>query len=168
MNCYLEKDCRSLPMTSIDDFIKNEERKMTWVDKITRNYPRIRQTSSIALPASNKSLPGKTVIKPAVPDKVISTIILIFLALIWVGLLRLVLTIQFPFVVVLLSFLFISFLILLVANNAFFNKKYIYTLMVDSGGINIDDRKIPWSSVKNTFIMNRQEGKTTNYYLLIL
>ena len=61
-----------------------------------------------------------------------------------------------------------TFLIFLVIRYSFFNKKYNYTLTIDKNGISVDKRQILWSDVADTFIMNRQEGKGTNYYLLIL
>src|ERR687888_4036 len=122
-------------MALIDDFIKNEELKMTWLDKLIMNYPRVRPTKSIAESLQNVQLDKEKVIKPSIWDKTVSIIFFLFASLFWVGLLKMLLEDRFPFLVILFGFLFVTFLIYLLLKNSFFNKKYIYTITIDNEGI---------------------------------
>jgi len=156
-------------MGDIENYIKTEEQKMTWLDKLVKNYPEARNTNSIAHTfKSNFSFLDQTTIRPSFWNRMISIIIVLFMGFIWIGLLNMVLAYKFPFVVNLFCLVLMTFLIFLVIRNSFFNKKYNYTLTIDKNGISVDKRQILWSDVADTFIMNRQEGKGTNYYLLIL
>lgn len=154
-------------MSNIHDFIRVEEQKMTWLDKVAINYPKARATSFISHPLRDNALPDQTVIRPSTWDRAISIIISLFLAIVWIGLLRALLAYKFPFAIFLFGFLLVTFMIYLLIRNSFFNKKYIYRLSFDKEGISIDSRMIAWSDIEDTFIMNRQEGRRTNYYLLV-
>lgn len=154
-------------MSDIHDFIRGEEQKMTWLDKVVMNYPKARATSFISHPLQDNALPDQTVITPSTWDRAISIVISLFLAIVWIGLLRALLEYKFPFAIFLFGFLLVTFMIYLLIRNSFFNKKYIYRLLFDKKGITIDHRRISWSDIEDTYIMNRQEGKRTNYYLLV-
>ncbi len=153
-------------MVNIEDYIKAEKEKMTWLDKINRNYPKVENTG-LLVGSMQKEIPDSTVIKPSLWDKLISVVLLFFMGVLWLALLSMLLNYRFPFAVILIGFLFLTFLIFLVIRNSFFNPKYIYTISIDKDGISVDDRKLFWSDIEDTFIMSRQEGKRTNYYLLI-
>ncbi|OQP59577.1 hypothetical protein A3860_36925 [Niastella vici] len=154
-------------MTYIDDFIKSEESKMTWFDKVLGNYPRVRTTKFIAVAAPSLALGEKKVIKPSVLYKAIVIIVLPIPCLVWIGLLRLMLVDQFPFGVILFGLLLVSLIIYLLLYFTFFKKRYNYRITVDGEGITFDKNKFYWAEIAETGIMNRQEGKRTNSYLLI-
>jgi hypothetical protein len=155
-------------MSVIDDFHKEETLKMSRLDRLVRNYPIVRNTSAISGPLPNNALNETTTIRPTIPGKIISIIILIFLSIIWIGLLSLILAYKFPLSIYLLGLLFISTLIFLVAKNSFFNKRYIYTISLNKEGIAFKQQKILWTDIDGTYIMNRQKGRFTNYFLVIL
>ena len=138
---------------------------MTWLDKVIMNYPTLKPTYIIAHSLKDTSLPSQTFIKPSVWEKIVSIIILSFLFISWVGFLKMVLSYTFPFLVFLFGFFLISFLIFLVVKHGFFDKKYIYNLTIDREGISIDDRRICWIDIADTFIMNKQRRK---YFLIVL
>ena len=74
---------------------------------------------------------------------------------------------RFPLAIVLLAFLFLSFMIVLISRRYLFSKKTNYRMTVSASGIAIDETQYPWATIGETCIMSRQEGKTTNSYLII-
>lgn len=48
---------------AVDDFIKNEEQKMTWLDRLVRNYPKIGTTKLIARSSKTRKFKDVTVIR---------------------------------------------------------------------------------------------------------
>lgn len=154
-------------MALIDDFIKTEESKMSWLDKLVRNYPVFRPTKSIAYSLKNLKLDDEKIIKPSISNRFIATIILCFLSIVWIGLFKILWGFKFPFAILLFSFLFVTLIIFLLLRNSFFYKKYNYNLTINKEAIAIDKRKIYWIDIADTFIMNKQEGRRTNYYLII-
>ena len=154
-------------MTLIDDFIKTEESKMSWLDKLVRNYPKVRPTKSITYSLTGFKLDKEKIIRPSIWNRFIATIVLFFLSMVWFGLFTSLLDYKFPFVPFLFAFLFVTFIIFLLLRNSFFNKKYNYKLTISKDAIAIDKHKIFWIDIDDTYIMNRQEGRRTNYYLII-
>jgi len=154
-------------MTLVDNFIKTEESKMNWLDKAVRNYPKVRPTKSISYSLTNLKLDKEKIIRPSLLDKFISALILFFLTIVWVGLFKMLLDYKFPFAIFLFGFLLVTFIIFILLSNSFFNKKYIYDLTINKEGIAIDNNKFYWTDIAETCIMNRQEGRRTNYYLVI-
>ena len=152
---------------TIEDIIQAEQQKMSWLDRLLMNYPTLKPTYIIAH-SLRDPLPSQTTIKPSLWDKIVSIYILFFLVISWVGFLKAVLSYTFPYVIFLVGFFFIPFIIFLIVKHGFFNKKYIYYLTIDKEGISVDDRIIRWADIADTFIMNRQKGKATNYFLIIL
>lgn len=100
-------------------------------------------------------------------DRTISVVISLFLSWIWLWLLKMLLEYTFPFAIFLFGFLFITFIIRLVIYHSFFNKNYIYTLILDKDYICINYRQTAWTEIAETCIMNKQEGRTTNSYLIL-
>jgi hypothetical protein len=154
-------------MTPIDDFIKTEESKMSWLDKLIRNYPKIRPTKSIACSLTNFKLENEKIIRPSNWERFISIIILFFLGIVWLGLVKMLLDYKFPFGVFLFGFLLVTFMIFMLIRNSFFNKRYNYNITINKEAIAVDRQKIYWTEIADTYIMNRQEGRSTNYYLII-
>ena len=140
---------------------------MNWFDRMVLNYPKVRATKTIAASLTNLKLDNEKIIRPSIWDRFISIIILFFLSIIWIGVLKMLLDYKFPFAVFLFGFLLVTFLISIVLRNSFFIKKYNYNIIVNKEGIAIDSHRIYWTDIADTFIMNRQEGRRTNYYLII-
>jgi hypothetical protein len=151
----------------IEDFKRSEEGKMTWLDKVIMNYPKVRPTSFIADATQELQLGNEEVIRPSVWNRIILTLFFFFAGIFWITLLSAVLQYRSPFLGDLIAFLFITVIILLHLRKSFFSKRYNYTITVDHLGISIDNKQIFWSDVAETCIMSRHEGRRTNYYLLI-
>jgi hypothetical protein len=154
-------------MPIVDDFIKAEEQKMTWFDRLVQNYPKVETTKLIARSTKSGKYKEATVIRPSLTDKTIAAVIILFLSLFWLGFLKLLLGNTTLFFSFFLPLLFITFIICIVIYNSFFNKKYIYTLILNKDSISVDHRPIKWSEIVETCIMNVQEGRTTNFYLIL-
>lgn len=155
-------------METIDDFIRSEELKMTWLDKAFMNYPEVRLTSILASLCPNSSFKEETVIKPSLLNKFIAIIIVPFLALVWIGLLNMLLQYKFPFAIVLFGFLLVTFIIFLLLKDSFFNRKLVYTIILTDSYISICNRKFSWANVSETAILTRREGKRRNSYLIVI
>lgn len=151
----------------IDDFIKSEETKMTWLDKVANNYPKVGTTKSIGKPLQDREFGDETVVNPSVLDKTVALLFLFFTGFFWIILLKMVLEYRFPFVFIFLGFLFVNFLIYVLVRNTFFNRKYIFTIRINNERISIDHNLFYWTDIIETCIMTRQEGKTTNHYLIL-
>ncbi|MDH7462470.1 hypothetical protein QEG73_14315 [Chitinophagaceae bacterium 26-R-25] len=149
-------------MTSINDFIKQEEQKMTRLDKWTGNYPKVASTITYAT-ALIQTFPEQAVIKPSWWSKVFTTFWGLFIALIWM----LMVITSGPFFPDILSVLLPTALFCVVVYTSFFDKRNVYILKIDKTCIFIDDRKIAWSEIDGTYIMSKKEGKYMNYYLII-
>ena len=155
-------------MKAIDDFIEIEESKMTWLDKITLNYPKVNPTKSFVPSLERIKFDDEKIIRPAVSDKIIAVIIALFAGLFWIGFLRMLINQSSPFIVVLTGFLFMTFLIVVVVRNSFFNSRYIYKISVNHEYIAIDAHKMYWADILETCIMNKRQGRgRTNSYLVI-
>lgn len=153
-------------MALIDDFIKNEESKMSWGDKLFMMYPKVRSTPELTDTFQHLRLGNERVIKPSLGEKVIALFFLLFA--VWFAIIPIKILFSSRDVILGLGgLLFVGFLIFLLLRNSFFNKKYIFTITVDYEGISIDDNKFYWSAIDEVYIMSKREGKTTNHYLLI-
>jgi hypothetical protein len=154
-------------MALIDDFIKNEESKMSWGDKLIMNYPKVRSTPVLTDTFQHLRLGKEKVIKPALWNKVLTVILLLFTGWIWLGVLGQML-VSWPHLLNKLSGLALAtLLIFLLIRGSFLNKKYNFTITVDYEGIGIDNNKFYWTAIEEVYIMSRREGKRTNNYLLI-
>ena len=156
-----------IQMTFLEDFIKKEEQKMTWFDKLTMNCPIIRPTNIIACNYPNIKARKQIVIKPSIVDRLVAIPFFLFGLFFWTILLKMTLEFQFPFVVIFLGLLFVTFLLYLLIRSLFFNKKYIYKITLDVYGIKIDFDRIDWTDISEICIMNKQGGRSTNSWLLI-
>lgn len=154
-------------MTLLEDFIKKEEQKMTWFDKLTMNYPIIRPTNIIAFNYPNIKPHKQIVIKPSIIDRLIAIPFFLFGLFFWAILLKMTLEFRFPFVVIFLGLLFVTFLLYLLIRSLFINKKYIYKITLDVYGIKIDFDRIDWTDISEICIMTKQDGRSINSWLLI-
>jgi hypothetical protein len=154
-------------MPLINDFIKNEESKMSWGDKLFGNYPKVRSTPVLTDTFQHLRLGTEKVIKPSLWDKAVTVVLLLFVGGLWFGFIaELFMPGARPFTK-LFSFAFVTFLLYLLVRGSFLNKKYNFTITVDYEGIRIDDNTFYWTAIDEIYIMSRREGKRTNYYLLI-
>lgn len=154
-------------MALIDDFIKNEESKMSWGDKLFMMYPKVRSTPELTDTFQHLRLGNEKVIKPSLWDKIVAVFFLLFAGLFARGLLNALFASRDNIFIGLGGLAFVIFLISLLLRYSFFDKKYIFTITVDYEGISIDSNKFFWSAIDELYIMSRREGKRTNYYLLI-
>ena len=154
-------------MALIDDFIKNEESKMSWGDKLFMNYPKVRSTPELTDTFLHLRLGNERVIKTSLSDKVIAVVFLLFIMWFAVGPVKLLFSSRDNILLGLGGLIFVGFLISLLLRNSFFSKKYIFTITVDYVGISIDSNKFYWTDIDEVYIMSRREGKRTNHYLLI-
>ncbi|AEV98386.1 hypothetical protein A4D02_22455 [Niastella koreensis] len=154
-------------MALIDDFIKNEESKMSLGDKLFMNYPKVRSTTELTDTFQHLRLGNKRVIKTSLSDKVIAVVFLLFIMWFAVGHVKLLFSSRDNNLLGLGGLVFVLFMISLLLRNSFFNKKYIFTITVDYEGISIDTNKFSWTAIDEIYLMSKHEGKRTNYYLLI-
>ncbi|MFT3679937.1 MAG: hypothetical protein QM791_06670 [Ferruginibacter sp.] len=153
-------------MTSVDDFIKEEETKMTWLEKFFMNYPKMYSTKELAGPTKGLLIDTEKTFRPSLFDKFIATLFLIFSILCWLILFNM-LTKHILVPVTTGGIIFISSIIWILIWNTFLNRKYIYTIKLNKNHIEIDKKIIPWTEIVETQIMLRQAGRGRNSYLVI-
>lgn len=151
-------------MAYIDDFIENSASKMTWWQKVVRDYPKVKSTKFISDDIQYVQLGNQAVMETSILKKVVNFLILPIPALIWIAiLLRLLAS---PTLGFLFAFLLVTYMLYLLLSSLF-SKRYNYTITIDMEGISIDKNKIYWTSIGETGIMSKREGKETISYLLI-
>ena len=74
-------------MAYIDDFIENSAGKMTWWDKVVRNYPKVKSTKFISDDIQYVQLGNQAVMETSILKKVVNFLILPIPALIWIAIL---------------------------------------------------------------------------------
>jgi hypothetical protein len=157
-----------IPMT-LSDFLKSEELKMTWLDKLNRSYPLVYSTESISRNLKNMRLDKEKIIRPSRFRRASIIVILLPVIFTWVWLLKMLLEFNSSFPILLGAFLFITLMLWFLSRHSFLNRKYIYTISIDSDAISIRNHKFYWTDITETYIMNKYEGrgKGDNSYLLI-
>jgi hypothetical protein len=151
-------------MTSINDFIKQEEQNMSRFDKWIKNYPKVTTTFNYATQTLKKPVPEQTTIGPSSKSMIIAFSITLIALWLWLGILGIQRS-SAPFLGILFFGLFLTFIVCLMFNKSVFDRGNHLT--IDKFGISIDNNKFLWKDVEGTYIMNKQEGKYTNYYLII-
>lgn len=154
-------------MSTIDDFIEAEKAKMTWWDKIFRNYPDVRTTRFHSVSVSKSKFDIEQVISPSGGLKLQALIILFFSGLAWVAIFSSLHKGRYPLAVSLLALLVVTVLIILFFYRYFIDKRLNYTIAIDHAGINIGGSRFLWEELAETCILTRQAGKTTNNYLIL-
>lgn len=158
-------------MAVIDDFIKSEESKMSWGDKLFMFYPKVRSTPKLTDTFQHLRLGKEKIIKPATRARIGFIIFLVFSGMFVFGVIKPLLVTRVSighFLGNLSGMAIVGLLLILVVRNPLTNKKYNFIITVDYEGISIDDNKFYWIAIDEMYIMSRHEGKRTNYYLLIV
>jgi len=158
----------NIPMT-LRDFLNSEELKMNWLDKLNKSYPVVYSTESISRNLKNMRLGKEKNIRPSRFRRAYIIVVLLPVAYVWVWLLKLLLEYHDLFPILLGAFLFITFMIWFVSRHSFLNRKYVYTIRINSEAICIRHHTFYWTDITETYIMNKYEGRSKgdNSYLLI-
>src|SRR5579871_2217059 len=138
-------------MIMIEEFLEEERQKVKGLDKLFRNYPKIKRTSQII-----PSLPGEirevTVIRPSVIGKIVALWVSGIAGFMWLTMLSMLIGGRVPFLAV-PALLFLSFILYTILGRTFFNPKYVFTILLDREGITVHDQKTRWAEVAETCIM---------------
>jgi len=153
-------------MASVDDFIKEEETKMSWLEKVFMNYPKIYSTKELAGSTNGLSIDTEKIFHPSLFERAIAILFLIFSIIFWLTLFNL-LTKNILVPVIVGGLIFVSLIIWVIIWNTFFNRKYIYTIKLNKNQIEIDKKIILWTEISDTIIMLRKAGRGRNSYLVI-
>jgi hypothetical protein len=153
-------------MTLVDDFIKEEEAKMNWLEKVFMNYPTMYSTKELASSTKGLSIDTDKIFHPSLLDRAIAIIFLIFSIVCWLILFNM-LTRHILVPVTIGGLQFISLIIGIIVWNTFLNRKYIYTIKLNKNHLEIDRKIIAWSEIFETQIMLRQPGRGRSSYLVI-
>ncbi len=140
---------------------------MNWLDKLVFNYPKISTTKTLALRAKKFEADNTSVVRPSLSQKIIA---LLFIGFAGMMALALSLTLFRPaglIIVALLAFLCVLGIIGLLAYQFFFNEKVVFDITLSEKCINIRHDRLAWIDINETYIIQRQEGKTTVYYLIL-
>jgi hypothetical protein len=153
-------------MILVDDFIKEEEAKMSWLEKVFMNYPKMYSTKELAGSTKGLSIDTDKIFLPSLFHRAVAIIFLIFSIVCWLILLNM-LTKHILVPVTIGGLIFISLIIWIVLWNTFLNRKYIYAIKLNKNNIEIDRKIIAWTEISDTQIMLRQVGRGRSSYLVI-
>jgi hypothetical protein len=153
-------------MTSIKNFIEAEEKKMTWLDKVVRNYPQVYQTSFLSLPMQQST--AEIVLRPSIVLKLITVPFILLCLLFYFYLFRLLINQNLPVFVPVAGILFVSFMLAIIIWYSFLNPKYIYRIRINHEFLEAQDRKYNWKDVSETCILSKMAGRNSNSYLIII
>ncbi|WP_153799502.1 hypothetical protein [Foetidibacter luteolus] len=153
-------------MTLVEEFIKQEETNMTWLEKVFMNYPKIYSTKELAGSTKGISIEVEKLFHPSLFDRFIATIFLIFSIVSWLILFNL-LNKHILVPVTIGGLIFISIIIWIIIWNTFLNRKYIFAIKLNKNYIEIDRKIIPWTEIVDTQILLRQVGRGRSSYLVI-
>ena len=140
--------------TYTDDYI-DQERKKGSTD------PKVEATSDLAYPAGKRVFESVTVMRPSGWQMLQSGVILFFLLLAW---LAMPLTYSVGNLLVVAG---LPAVMILVARDGFFRRKYIYSITVSADGILIRGTFFDWKDVGETAIMEKFIRRTTVYFLIL-
>lgn len=152
-------------LSNIDAFIEKERSKMSWWDKLTRNYPKVRNTRSLSGPAFDMG--QEKVIHPSIFERVLGVAFALGCAVLWFFVLKMLVEGRGPWGMILFVLVYISILIFLALRRSFFQKRYNYIIRVSPAGIAVDDTQFLWSEIAETCILTKGEGQLWNNYLII-
>lgn len=147
------------PAILIDDFVKSEEAKMTRLDKLFWNYPKVSTTGAMAGSFQHMQLGRETIIKPSVWNRFPALFFLFIAGIIWIGLLGMLLESRSPFAFLLLFFALLTYLIYYLLNISFFSRRDIYTIIINSEGINIDYKLFAWTDIVESCILTKKKDE---------
>lgn len=153
-------------MTSIKDVIEAEEKKMTWLDKVVRNYPEVYQTSFLSPPI--KQLTPEIVFRPSIIPKLITVPFILLALMFYFYLLRILVNQNLPILIPLAGILFVSFILYLIIWYSFLNSRYIYQIRIGHDFLEAQGCKHNWESIADTCILSKMEGRYTNSYLILI
>jgi hypothetical protein len=153
-------------MTPLDDFIKSEESKMSWVEKAFVGYPKMYSTKELSGSTNGLTSEKQRIIYPSFFVRTIAILFLGFSIVCWFILFNLLIkNVLVP--VVIGALIFVSFIIGIIVWNTFFNRTYIYSIKLSNSHLEIDKKIIPWNEISETQIMQHQIGRGRNSYLVI-
>jgi len=153
-------------MALIDDFLDQERRKGNFLVRLLRAEPEAYSTQSLA---SDRipSLGTQKIIRPSVLSKVIALGLLLYASFFWMVCFEMLFKDMVLIPITAAGLLLVSFIIFLIARHCFFNRKYIYTILVTRSYIQIGRMKISWKEIEDTFIINEKSSKATHSSLLL-
>lgn len=153
-------------MALIDDFLDQERRKGNYLVRLLRDEPKAYSTQSLASDRA-PSLGTQKIIRPSLLSKLIAAGLLLYASFFWMVLFEMLFkdTVLTP--VTAAGLLFVSFLIFLIVRRSFFNRKYIYKILLTRNYIQIGGLKISWKEIEDTFIINEWGSKAANSSLLL-
>jgi len=155
-------------MPLIDDFIKEEEHKMSWLDMLVGNYPKVRSTPELTDTFQHLRLGNEKVISPPLWQKVVTIHLLLLTGGLWgVSFYELFVS-HMSLFSLLFSLALDSLLIFIVVSKSFLNKRLNYIITVNYEGISIKDCTFYWTVIDELYIMSKLEGRNRNNYLVIV
>ncbi len=153
---------------TIDEFIQKEINDMNWWDKTFNNYPFIKTTKFLSFAYKKGEFGDYQMIKPLIYTKIIGGVFWIISMFFLMSLINLIIYTDFPLVIsipmLILLLLFIGFIIY----HSFYNKEHHFKFRLDFYGICINNVYHSWNEINETLILERHEGRSISYYLVLL
>jgi len=154
-------------MSIVQEFIADQEAKMSKMDKFLLYYPKIRKTNSWE-PLHNKTdWKKEMVFKPSWLKKMIMLPFLIVLMLFAKSLTSALSNKLLPIVVYVFLLLFVFCFIGLIIWFGFIKPNYFYKIIINNEYIECGEQTFLWKNVEETCILTRGGGKQQNKYLVI-
>jgi hypothetical protein len=152
---------------NIEAFIEAETGKMSWLDRLFRNYPDIKSTKAIDTGLFKRKNKDGIFIKTSKWKRVVLIAFLLYALWFWAIFLHLLFSKKDMFAILIFFFLAINVIIGFILWHGFINSKLNYRLKISNDGISTKKQLYLWREIEATYILSRVEGRYSNFYLLI-
>src|SRR5579863_1028256 len=153
-------------MSLIEEFIKSENQKLNWLQKLSANYPDVTETRLLARADATPEKEPDGIIRPSLFRRSLYFLLFLVTFFSWLFLLSGLRSQPDPLWVYLV---FVPFLLFVSGSLLLVNivKSYNYTIRIDSSGMTIRGIFIAWREIVETAIMRQPQPRNVDRFLVI-
>jgi hypothetical protein len=153
-------------MDVVENFKRAELAKMTWLDKLFRNYPVFLCTKDITRALKHKDIDEAFVVKPSIRTRFVALLFIFFGLFGWFAVFLVVLEktlLPISIFFLLLVTAWVGYLVW----TFFLNPKLSYRISMDKEKIIAGKQTFHWTDVSDYMLMLKQSGKTRQEKLVL-
>ncbi|HEY6902497.1 MAG TPA: hypothetical protein VI233_17690 [Puia sp.] len=154
-------------MSKIDEFIEQEIAGVSWLDKTTQNYPRIKSTSALCYSPKSATPNPEHKLTPSWFNKIFGVLFILFSLFFYTVLIGTLINGHLPTPVSIMFLLIISGMDWMVIWTFFVDPKMNYKIRLNKEYIELGSQRISWDDIEDTYIMTKMGGKNTETHLVI-
>ncbi len=153
-------------MSLIEEFTESEKQKLSWLKKLSANYPDVTETRLVARGYAAPEITPDGMIRPSLLKRSLYFLMFLVSFFSWLFLLSTLGGRRAPLGVYLV---FVPFLLFVSVSVLLANivKSYNYTIRIDASGITIRRTFIAWREIVETAIMRQSQPRSVDRFLVI-